>query len=261
MSRKTIRNARPQVEQLEDRRLLASHILFNPVLGVVTVQGTPRNDALVVSYAPGGTVLVRLTGGARQTARVPASAVNQIVFHGNGGRDRVLDRTAVPVFTDASSAIDARRARRRAAGRRAAALAGLTPDELLVGPQTNGYRVSSGLAPLTVNPLLEQMAHGHAANMATQDQFGDTGNDGHVLDGHDMVWRAAAVGYQWRTLGENVGYSAGFADPGQELMDQWLSSPEHQANLLDPSFTQVGIGVAQGASGRTYGVEDFGAPA
>lgn len=263
MTRSPIQRARLQVEQLEDRQLLAGHIVFNPVQGVVIVQGTPRNDTLIVSDAPGGTLRLQLTGGARQTVGLPASAANEIVFLGNGGRDRVLDHTAVPVLTGASPAVAARSAQVGGAARQAAAvaLASLTPDELLVLQVTNSYRASNGLAPLTVNPLLEQMAHGHAGNMATQDKYGDTGNDGHVLDGHDVVWRAAAVGYQWGALGENVAYNIGYPDPAQELMTQWWNSPEHQANILNPNYTEVGIGVAQGASGRTYGVVDFGAPA
>jgi uncharacterized protein YkwD len=256
MSRRPIPRARLQVEQLEDRRLLAGYITFNPVEGIVTVQGTPRNDSLIVSYARGGALQVRLTGGAHRMAFFSTSAVHEIVFLGKGGRDRVIDLTAVPILTSAPSS-------RQAAAQQAAALAlaSLTPDELLILQQTNSYRVSHGLAPLTVNPLLQQMAHGHAVNMGTQDKYGDTGTNGHILDGHDVVWRAAAVGYRWGALGENVAWSSTFSAPAQELMNEWWNSPEHQANILNPNFTEIGVGVAQGASGRTYGVVDFGTPA
>ena len=61
--------------------------------------------------------------------------------------------------------------------------------------------------------------------------------------------------------GENVAYNFGYADPTGQLMLQWWNSPEHRANILGSKYTVVGIGVATGASGRTYGVMVFGSPA
>jgi uncharacterized protein YkwD len=276
MRRSTIRSARPQVEQLEDRQLLAGHITFNPALGMVSVQGTARNDTLTVAYAAGGTIRLSLTGGARQTARLPASAVREVVFHGNGGRDRFRDFTAVPVFFttrpgNLPSVLPGGRngfttlqtfgdAGPSAPAIQVTPVPGLTNDEALILEETNDYRTSLGLQPLTVNPLLEQMAHGLATAEATADRYGDTDTDGHIFQGHDPVWRAAQVGYAWSYLGENVAYNLGYTVPAQELMDEWWTSPPHQANILDPHYTEIGVGVAVGASGRTYGVQDFGAP-
>jgi uncharacterized protein YkwD len=240
----------PRVEQLEDRRLLAGSITFNPALGIVTVTGTPRADRLAVSYAPGA-ILVRLTGPTRTAAAFARGQVSEIDFFGNGGRDAVNNATSLLVLNfpagpglapwgDATNL--------------------LTPDELLIFQQMNAARLSLRLAPLRVNPLLQQAAQNHANNMAQLDRYGDSGTDGHILNGHDFVWRVDQTGYRWSVLGENVAYNWGFPAPAQELFNQWWGSPEHQANMLSPLYQEVGIGVAVSASGKMYGVQDFGHP-
>jgi len=97
--------------------------------------------------------------------------------------------------------------------------------------------------------------------MARQDKYGDSGTNGHILDGHDVVYRIAQVGYQWSWLGENVAYCYGYSDPAAQLTTQWWNSPDHRANMLGSNFTEIGVGIATGASGRTYGVQVFAKPA
>src|SRR5262249_33214459 len=104
--------------------------------------------------------------------------------------------------------------------------------------QTNAARVARGLAPLTVNPPLGQMAQGHADNTATANRYGDTDTDGHILDGHDWTWRAAQVGYTYSYLGENVAYNFGYSDPAAQMFIQWWNSPGHRENMLNPNYTQ-----------------------
>jgi hypothetical protein len=97
--------ARPQLEQLEDRQLLAGHITFNPSLGLVDVRGTRGNDRLTVSYDRAGDVVVRLDG--HRHARFAPGEVQNVVFHGGGGHDRIVNHTAVPV-RKAGPALDTR---------------------------------------------------------------------------------------------------------------------------------------------------------
>src|SRR6516225_2449517 len=100
------------VERLEDRQLLASHIAFNPLTGVVTVNGTPHNDRVVVSYARGDRVRVALTGGASGVAVLPSSQVTEIVFNGRGGHDTLRNQTAIPAILIAPPKARARRGNR-----------------------------------------------------------------------------------------------------------------------------------------------------
>ena len=130
----------------------------------------------------------------------------------------------------------------------------------IVLQMTNNWRVSNGLPALSVNALLQQAAQAHADNMARQDKYGDTDQNGHILDGHDFIWRLAQVGYNWSVAGENVAYNFGYANPAETLANQWWESAGHRANILDADYTEIGIGVAQGASGRWYGVQLFARP-
>jgi uncharacterized protein YkwD len=56
------------------------------------------------------------------------------------------------------------------------------------------------------------------------------------------------------TAGENVAYGNVTAD---QMMTMWMNSPGHRANILNPSFTGIGIAAVTDSSGRWYGVQDF----
>jgi uncharacterized protein YkwD len=63
-------------------------------------------------------------------------------------------------------------------------------------------------------------------------------------DGLDPFARAAAAGLDARA--ENIAY--GQPDPAS-VMDAWMNSPGHRANILDCSLTRLGVGMAEGAGG------------
>jgi uncharacterized protein YkwD len=247
------------LQQLEDRQLLSGNISFNPVAGVVRVNGTPHSDKVVVSYARGNRVKVVLTGGAEAAARFPQAGVTDIVFRGHGGGDRLKDRTTIPatLITPPRVRVN-RKVPSGTSGGQWVSL--LSAEELLIFQQINNRRLAAGRGALRVNPLLQEAAQNHADNMAREDRYGDTDTDGHILDGHDVVYRVAVVGYRWSSLGELVGFNAGFPDPAQELMNDWWNSPPHHAIMLMGGLTEVGVGVATGASGRTYGDVVLAAP-
>jgi uncharacterized protein YkwD len=249
MARTERRTVRPAVEGLEDRQLLAGHIAFDPGAGILAVSGTPHNDRLLVSYR-GNKIKVNLSGGGVTSRTAPRSRVREIVFYGNGGADSWWNTTRVPVVNGADVPPPA-------------ALDKAVPSIGVQGiiDQTNAFRAVGGLPALTVSAVLMQVAQAHAANMARQDRYGDTDTNGHILDGHDVVYRVAQVGYQWSWLGENVAYCYGYSDPAAQLITQWWNSPDHRANILGSNYTEFGVGLATGASGRTYAVQVFARPA
>jgi hypothetical protein len=249
MARTEKRTIRLEVEALEDRQLLAGHISFDPGTRILEVNGTPRNDRLVVTYR-GNKIKVNLTGGTVASRTAPRSRVKEIVFFGNGGNDTWLNWTRVPIINGGTVPLLAAKD---------TALQSIGVQGII--NQTNAYRAASGLPALSESALLMQVAQAHAANMARQDKYGDTDTNGHILDGHDVVWRVAQVGYQWSWLGENVAYCFGYSDPAAQLMIQWWNSPDHRANILGGNYTEIGVGIATGASGRTYGDVVFARPA
>ena len=72
-----------------------------------------------------------------------------------------------------------------------------------------------------------------------------------------MVRRAETAGYtSWTNLGENIAYGQRTAD---EVFQAWMNSSGHRANILNPAFRDLGVGLAYNGSGRPYWVQSFGA--
>jgi hypothetical protein len=91
----------------------------------------------------------------------------------------------------------------------------------------NEVRADVGLAPFTMNAELSDLAREHAVVMA------DSGEIFHASP--------ISAGYDgpWSKIGENVGVGANVS----VLVDAFVASPGHYANIVDPAFTEVGIGV------------------
>jgi uncharacterized protein YkwD len=119
---------------------------------------------------------------------------------------------------------------------------------------TNAERDRAGLAQFRSSTRLMQAAQIHADQMARADRLD------HVLNGATYPRpedRLAAVSYQWRAYAENVAYNQrGAAD----VVNSWMNSSGHRANILNPSLTEMGAGVARDSSGRPYYVQVFGRP-
>ena len=120
--------------------------------------------------------------------------------------------------------------------------------------RVNDARKKAGLAPLRSNRRLDQAAQRHAEDMLARRYFAHESRDGKTVRE-----RARAAGYDWRTIGENLAENQFSVD---EVMDGWLRSPSHRRNILNPSFKELGVGLALGRSGQHYRVlwvQAFGA--
>ena len=107
-------------------------------------------------------------------------------------------------------------------------------------------RANEGLPPLENDEKLSTLARGHSADMIARDYFSHTDTDG-----CGSSCRANAAGYAWRAIGENNYMSSGYgASPEQQarmVVDGWMKSPGHRANILGSQYTHAGVGVfAQG---------------
>lgn len=137
-----------------------------------------------------------------------------------------------------------------------------TPSEEVVKEIVSAvtdYRKKMDLPPLQTNDKLMAIAQRHADNLARQDKFGDKDN-GHVLDGKGPTDRFKDGGYTCSLWSENVGWNQGYKNGGTKMIDWWINSPPHKANLVNKNFTEIGVGAAKGASGKWYYVQDFGRP-
>ncbi|MFF4710571.1 sigma-70 family RNA polymerase sigma factor [Streptomyces eurythermus] len=114
----------------------------------------------------------------------------------------------------------------------------------------NKERAAAGCGPVTEDPQLERAAQGHSDDMAARGFFDHTNPDG-AGPGE----RVTAAGYRWSTYGENI--ARGQQTP-QAVMDSWMHSPGHRANILNCSFKDIGVGVHKG-SGGPWWTQNFGA--
>jgi uncharacterized protein YkwD len=123
--------------------------------------------------------------------------------------------------------------------------------------RVNAYRAERALAPLAVSPTLTAAAEWKARHMA---QYGYMAHDDPAPPFQRTPFeRMEACGYPAQTLrGENV--AAGYDTPAS-VMEGWLGSPAHRANLERAEFTAVGVGVARSAAGTHYWAQDFGSVA
>jgi uncharacterized protein YkwD len=97
---------------------------------------------------------------------------------------------------------------------------------------------------------LAKAARLHSEDMAAWNYFD---HDGH--DGSSPWQRMTAVGYTWRSAGENI--AKGQRDPAA-VMNSWMNSPGHRANILNCGFKDLGVGLAVDSQGSKIWTQDFG---
>jgi len=85
-------------------------------------------------------------------------------------------------------------------------------------------------------------------------RFGYMSHTGH--DGSSPAQRIRAAGYQITgTWAENI--ARGYRTPAA-VMDGWLNSPGHRANIVNCSLRAIGVGAVRSAAGSVYWTQDFG---
>lgn len=117
----------------------------------------------------------------------------------------------------------------------------------------NTYRAQNGLAPLQVSIALTNSSKWMSADMASRSYFAHTDSLG-----RDPFVRMADFGYNynaWR--GENI--AAGFSTAA-DTFTQWRVSPGHNQNMLNSSYTVIGVGRVYwpGSTYSYYWTTDFG---
>jgi uncharacterized protein YkwD len=118
----------------------------------------------------------------------------------------------------------------------------------------NAARQQEGLAPLSPTASLMGAAQRQAQAVAEASRLSHT-----APDGSTVVGRVQAAGYGgWSALGEVC--AAGDASP-EDVVADWLASPEHRARLLDPAFREIGAGYyyLSGSSFEHWWVVDLAA--
>lgn len=118
----------------------------------------------------------------------------------------------------------------------------------------NSERAAIGLNQLTWNVTLEEQATSYACEMIHYDFFDHV----NPVTKSTLGLRADEFNYDFQVIGENL--AAGQRTP-EKAMQDWMNSPGHRQNILDPRFVEIGIGVRVGGDYGMYWVQEFGLPA
>ncbi len=140
-----------------------------------------------------------------------------------------------------------------------AAPAGAVEDETNAGFETvlrgtNDYRQASGRDRLIHDKALTAVAQAWAERMAAD--YAASRDINQAFRHNTSLSSQVPAG--WQGLAENIAANMGNSTPYVKLLDQWKKSPGHNTNMLNASWTHIGVGTFQDNLGWTWGVQVFG---
>ena len=127
-------------------------------------------------------------------------------------------------------------------------------NEARLHTRSCGRRKFPATTPLKQDGALEHAALAHAQDLAAHNYIDHEGSDGSM-----PADRATRAGYTWKSVAENV---AAGQTTAEEVVNTWLASPGHCANLMNPSYYHTGVAYAVNPASEKgiYWVQVFAAP-
>jgi uncharacterized protein YkwD len=121
----------------------------------------------------------------------------------------------------------------------------------------NEERAKVNAPALELSPVLNRVAQEHSDEMAKHNFFGHDS-----LNGLTFVNRIRNAGYRFSSAAENLFAGNGPYDDAAYVINTWLRSTSHRENMLNPVYTEVGIGyrVNPDSTYGAYFTADFGTP-
>jgi uncharacterized protein YkwD len=245
----------PALEVLEGRALMDAGVTAILSRGVLTVVGKTTANPIEVDVAT-----IRTRRGVQGTVTVdgvatfPVAQIKKVVISCVVGEPLVVNRS--PRWNPPIQVV----LRRAPAPVKPPPVTPppvtpvLSADEQAIFNLVNQARASNGLPALTLNAKLVQAAQIQAQAMASLNTMS------HELPAAKyptLTDRAAAVGYNFSTLGENI--AEGYPSPAS-VMDAWMNSPGHRANILGAGYIEMGVAIAYSSTGLPYDCQVFGHP-
>ena len=203
--------------------------------------------AMVVALVLFGAAFARLDGGpgahtaeARASSAVDAS-LSQVAVRATRTTTATKTATATKTTTSTSTTVNGNDA------------ACLNAQETAFLGKINAYRTSKGLKTLVATKSLNSASYKHSLDMGVNNYFSHTSPNGLTFS-----QRMAVEGYTYATVkGENIAAGYSTADA---VFNAWQASSGHNANMLNPNYTAIGIGLAvvPGSKYSSYWTTDFG---
>ncbi len=119
----------------------------------------------------------------------------------------------------------------------------------------NAAETNGRANPLQWNDGLAAVARAHSIDMLSQGYFAH--QDG---QGRNVSERVRASGMEWQSVGENIAIYNTVASAEAAFMNEPRFTQNHRANILNVSFTELGIGIVQATNGSFYITQDFYTP-
>ena len=128
---------------------------------------------------------------------------------------------------------------------------------------TNEQRTYGGLHPLERIRAIDGIARGHSEDMVERRFFSH-----YNLEGLDQTARGEMAGYRClkathHGMAENIfqhnemGRYDTSEDAARDTVSWWMDSPGHRANIMDPAYDRIGVGVAMDDRGTVYATQNF----
>lgn len=126
------------------------------------------------------------------------------------------------------------------------------PQEQRLMVLMNHIRKKRGVRPLMPSRVLGEVARAHSRRMSSGNFFS------HVdPDGFGPRERLERAGFAWQAFGENIGCGH---DSPEKIADTWMNSASHRETILEPAYSEVGIGLVRGGECRIYWTALFARP-
>jgi uncharacterized protein YkwD len=134
------------------------------------------------------------------------------------------------------------------------------PDLIL--QLVNQQRAAEQVRLLKTNPILQTVAQKYAEYLAELDTLGKGLKRGHFLDGKSPLLRARQAKYDG-VVAENLALSLlpEAAAVAKDALTGWMLSAPQRGNILEPKYTETGVGAAVSKTGKWYCCQLFGIPA
>lgn len=183
------------------------------------------------------------TGNTANTATKPGNTANTAAKPGN------TTTTTIPANPTNNNTTPANPTNNNKATTASDNSAAFGTYEQQVVDLVNQERAAAGLSTLKVNSELSAVAEKKAEDMAVNNYFSHTSPT--YGSPFDMMKQ---FGISYTAAGENI--AMGQRTPA-EVMNGWMNSPGHRANILNASYTEIGVGYVTNSDGTGYWVQEF----
>ena len=121
----------------------------------------------------------------------------------------------------------------------------LEKAEDIIFDLTNEMRKQNGLPKLKKDDILRETSRQHSADMLARNFFSHGNPDGLGSDDRIHITHRTLIGLTGENISTNSGYDVHNArEQAEFIVDGWMNSPGHRANILDDEYTHLGVGVA-----------------